>query len=463
MINEAIKIISPLLVLAIGVVGYAVFGKTQKAAQAPPSEAAAELVEVQTAERFSDNIRIEFDGLVIPYRRINLAAEISGQVTKKPENLQAGSYVQKDAELLEIDEEFYRLEKERLEAEVDQAEAVIEELKAELVNTESLSKIAKEQFDLAEAAYERATELWKIRKVITRAEYEDALKNKLTAENAWVTIKSQVERLSNQLKQSEHNKKIVERRLDLAIRDFNKSKLKAPISGLIVEDYVEESDYVQKGTVLFQLEDTSKVEISSNLKMEDFGWLMQSPQSTSAQKSPQTTNGITPAEAYALPQNDVTVEYELAGTTYQWTGKISRLAGTGLDPKTRMVPCHVTVNEPLAFQRKSDSRKITSRSPRTLMNGMFVEMTTEVVPAKPLLALPERGVRPGNMVWVSRNGELEMETIEVIHRQDNLVLIHEEESPIAPGEEIIVSQLAEPEKGVKLKQEAIDANKEESP
>lgn len=462
MIKEAIKIISPLVVLFIGVVGYRVFGITQKALVAPPSEPASELVKVQMSERFTENIRIEFDGLVIPYRRINLAAEIAGQVTQKPENLRAGSYVQKDAELLEIDEEFYRLEKERLQAEVEQAEKAKEELITERANVKRLYEIAEKQYKIAYDDFKRAEELDK-RGTITLAEVEDARKTKLTAENAKVTLENQSDRLANQIDQAEQNVKIVQKRLELAERDFRKSKLKAPISGLIVEDYVEENDYVQKGTVLFQLEDTSKVEISSNLKMEDFGWLMQSPQSTSAQQTSQISNGITPAEAYSLPQNDVTVEYELAGTVYQWTGKISRLAGTGLDPKTRMVPCHVTVNEPLAFQRKSDSQKITSRSPRTLMNGMFVQMATEVVPAKPLITLPEKGVRPGNMVWVFRDGELEMETIEVVHRQDNLVLIHEEGSPIAPGESIIISQLAEPETGMKVKTIETDDETRETP
>ncbi|MBD3674196.1 MAG: HlyD family efflux transporter periplasmic adaptor subunit [Planctomycetaceae bacterium] len=462
MINEAVKIFAPVVVLAVGVLGYSVFGKTQKAPQAPVSEPEAELVKVQAAERFTEEIKIEFDGLVIPYRRINLAAEISGQVTKKPKNLQAGSFVQQDAELLEIDEEFYRLEKERLEAEVGQADAAIEELKTERDNTQKLIDIAQEQYDLAQNDFQRVTAL-RERGAITRSEYEEEKKAVLTSKNALVTLENKKRQLTEKVRQSEQNKKIAEKRLELAIRDFNKSKLQAPISGLIVEDYVEESDYVQKGTVLFQLEDTSKVEISSSLKMEDFGWLLQAPQSTSAQQTPEVSNGISSAEAYTLPQNDVTVDYDLAGTTYEWTGKISRLAGTGLDPKTRLVPCHVTVNDPLEFHRKDDSSKITSRSPRTLMNGMFVQMTTRVVPAKPLLALPEKGVRPGNMVWISRNGQLEIETIEVVHRQDNLVLIHEEGSPIAPGEKIIVSQLAEPEEGMKVDSESSIAASEETP
>ncbi|MDB4786642.1 MAG: HlyD family efflux transporter periplasmic adaptor subunit [Planctomycetaceae bacterium] len=450
MLNEALKIISPILVLAAGVLGYVVFGQPQRPPQDNKTVTPAELVEVQSVERFTKKIKIEFDGLVIPYRRINLSAEIAGRVTEKPDNLQAGSFVKEGIKLLEIDKRFYQLEVDRLTAEKEQTEAAGGVIAEQVTSTQKLIVIAEDQRKLEEANIKRSENL-RERGAITQSQYEADRKTYLSIQNSVTTLENQLNQLLKQKFQNQKTVAIAQAKIDQAQRDLDLSTLKAPISGLIVDDFVEKDDFVQRGTALFQLEDTSKVEISSNLKMEEFGWLIQSPQSNSAQETSPELTEIGLADAYRLPENDVKVTYELAGVTYEWEGQISRLAGTGLDPKTRMVPCRVTVPEPRTFIRSTDSQHITSRSPRTLMNGMFVKMSTGVVPGRPLLSLPERGVRPGNIVWlVSRDG-LRVETIKVVHRQDGRVLIHEENSPLLPGDKVIVSQLSEPEVGMKLK------------
>ena len=450
MLKEALKIIAPVLVLAVGVLGYVIYGAPQKPDQAPRSESPAELVEVLPVERFTEKIKIDFDGLVIPYRRINLSAEIAGRVTDKPQKLQAGSFVKEGTRLLEIDQKFYQLEVDRLTAEKEQTEAAGEVIQEQVESTQRLIDIAKDQSQLEEANKQRSENL-RDRGAITQAQYEADLKNYLTFKNSVTTLENQKNQYVKQKSQNEKAVAIAQTKIDQAQRDLDMSIVKAPISGLIVESFVEKDDFVQRGTALFQLEDTSQVEISSDLKMEDFGWLIQSPQSTSPQETPPPISELSLAEAYRLPENDVTVAYELAGVTYEWEGQISRLAGTGLDPKTRMIPSRVTVPEPRKFIRENDSQIITSRAPRTLMNGMFVKMSTGVVPGRPLLSIPEEGVRPGNIVWLSTKKGLQVETIKVVHRQDGRVLIHEEDSPLLPGDKVIVSQLAEPEEGMPLK------------
>jgi multidrug efflux pump subunit AcrA (membrane-fusion protein) len=461
MLNEALKIISPVLVLAAGVLGYVLFGQPQKPPQDQRIVTPAELVEVKTVERFTEKIKIDFDGLVIPFRRINLSAEIAGRVTEKPENLQAGSFVKKGIKLLEIDKRFYQLEVDRLTAEKEQTEAAGEVIAEQVTSTYKLIDIAEDQRKLEEANVKRSENL-RERGAITQSQYEADRKTYLSIQNSVTTLENQLNQLLKQKFQNQKTVAIAQAKIDQAQRDLDLSTLKAPISGLIVDDFVEQDDFVQRGTALFQLEDTSKVEISSNLKMEEFGWLIQSPQSNSAEEPPPELTDINLADAYRLPENEVTVAYELAGVTYEWKGKISRLAGTGLDPKTRMVPCRVTVPEPRTFLRSSDSQQITSRSPRTLMNGMFVKMSTGVVPGRPLLSLPETGVRPGNIVWLASKDGLRVEIIKVVHRQNGRVLIHEENSPLLPGDKVIVSQLSEPEVGMKLKAQPARKSPEDS-
>lgn len=285
MLKEALKIIAPVLVLAVGVLGYVIYGAPQKPDQAPRSESPAELVEVLPVERFTEKIKIDFDGLVIPYRRINLSAEIAGRVTDKPQKLQAGSFVKEGTRLLEIDQKFYQLEVDRLTAEKEQTEAAGEVIQEQVESTQRLIDIAKDQSQLEEANKQRSENL-RDRGAITQAQYEADLKNYLTFKNSVTTLENQKNQYVKQKSQNEKAVAIAQTKIDQAQRDLDMSIVKAPISGLIVESFVEKDDFVQRGTALFQLEDTSQVEISSNLKMEDFGWLIQSPQSTSPQETP---------------------------------------------------------------------------------------------------------------------------------------------------------------------------------
>jgi len=510
MLKEAQKIIAPILVLALGIVGFKVFGKQQKPPQAPQAEPEAELVDVMLVEDYNGKIEIEFDGLVIPYRRVNLSAEIAGRITDKcdrglegksnndsdtlaaskdqdcgedssspgtasmqsenqepccPESqeIQEGRMVEKGHQLLTIDREFYELERDRLNAEKEQTEAAGEVIREQIESTKKLVAIAEEQRQLEEANQQRAERLLK-RGAITQAEYETNRKNYLTVLNSLTNLENQLSQLQKQKLQNEKAVDIAAAKLNQAKRDLELSVVKAPITGLIVEDHVEPGDYVQRGSPLFLIEDVSQVEISSNLKMEDFAWLTQA----SASSLPQYESAgfaASVAEAYQLPNHPVTVSYKLAGSVYEWEGRISRLAGTGLDPKTRMVPCRVTVPKPQNITRVGDSRRLISRSPRTLMNGMFVQLSMEVDTPVDLLALPEKAVRPGNAVWfVDENKQLQSARIEVVHRQNGRVLINKKNSPLRANQAVIVSQLAEPQEGMnlKVKDSAKKSTKEET-
>ena len=45
------------------------------------------------------------------------------------------------------------------------------------------------------------------------------------------------------------------------------------MDGVIVEDPGEEGDFVQRGALLFRIEDISKVEVDFDLKLEELQWI----------------------------------------------------------------------------------------------------------------------------------------------------------------------------------------------
>ena len=51
------------------------------------------------------------------------------------------------------------------------------------------------------------------------------------------------------------------------------AQITAPIDGVIVLEEVEEDSYVNKGTLLVAIEDTSAVEVKCSLRMDELYWL----------------------------------------------------------------------------------------------------------------------------------------------------------------------------------------------
>jgi len=458
-VKEVFRFTAPILVLTAGVLGFAAFGQKADPQRKDRAEEPAQEVATVPVRRFDgrdDQIAIEFDGVVVPFRQIRISSESEGRITFKADGLQAGRFVTAGTRLLEIDPEFHRLEVKRLEAEKVQAEKMVAKLQDDRKKLEEeLIPNAQELVKLEEKDVARINQLIK-RNVATDSELIPHERNRLNAQNSLDNLEKQVLQLNNEIAQNEQAIVITDAKLGQAKRDLEHSTLTAPIDGLIVEDHVEEGSFVQRGTELFLVEDTSRVEISSNLTMDELGWLLQSPQF-----SPEGTLPQNEESAYQLPQVPVSVTYHLAGEVYHWNAHISRLAGTGVDPRSRTIPCRVTVPEPRQFTVDEDSKLQTSRSPRTLMNGMFVQMTAKVVPSRPVLALPEKTVHPGNVVWKYTANGLEILTIDVLHRQGDEVLILEADSPLAAGDEVIASPLSNVEAGTPLRKKTASSSGEQ--
>ena len=63
--------------------------------------------------------------------------------------------------------------------------------------------------------------------------------------------------------------KLIDVRLEQAELDLKRTKVTAPIDGMVVVESVEENAYVQKGTPLVTIEDTSAVEVRCHLRMDE--------------------------------------------------------------------------------------------------------------------------------------------------------------------------------------------------
>lgn len=482
------RVAIPIAILAAGVAAFSVFGQKPEVKQRDESGDRAALVETRTATLLEKPLELDIEGVAVPYRQITLRAEVAGRIKTKQPNVKSGLPVKEKAPLFEIDPTDYQLERDRLDAQIAQSDEEIAAVGVDAKNTDALIKIAREQLVIRERELDRIKGARKSY-ASTPGEVDAAELQRLTAANALQTLENQKRTLAQRAKTLEKTKalSLVQRRQ--AEADLQRTKVAATISGTIVTDYVEQDDYVKKGDPLVQINDTATMEVACNLKVEELYWVWLQ----SRRFSPGEADGGQPphmAQRFQIPQMAVEVVYPFQGFEYVWKGRLSRYEGTGLDAKTRTVPCRVLIERPgdVSFRPQknhaaeskarlleggSSSRKraqgntVTdgSRSrafsastpgvvPPALFTGMYVSIRVPVRSPLPLTRIPLAGLRPGNKVWVYRDGKLEIKPVRVARTTKTTALLYPASDSVAPGDRVIVSPLASVTTGMAVRESA---------
>ena len=139
----------PIAILAGGVVAFVAISKGLR--KTPPLEkergALAGAI-VVVARHHEEGMTIHADGIVVPYREIEVSAEVPGRIVDCAENCRAGNYVEKGQLLLTIDPQDYQLDVERLQKLLQQAKVAMEELSEQIRGAESLTEIAVKDLEL---------------------------------------------------------------------------------------------------------------------------------------------------------------------------------------------------------------------------------------------------------------------------------------------------------------------------
>jgi RND family efflux transporter MFP subunit len=442
---EVLRIATPLLVLAAGLVGFLILSNLRGAPVIQSDDPQPPLVETVTVEGFDQGVDIEVDGLVVPYREVNIAAEVSGRIKHKPEICRAGNYVTKGTLLIEIEPIDYQLEVRRLSKELEQAKVTIGELDVETADTQELIKLAEEEVKLHGRELQRMRSLSPDR-FVTDSKVDEAMRAELTARNALVRLRSQLRLLQTRRNRLLHGQELVATQLEKAQLDLQRTKISAPMDGVIVKEAVEQDSYVQPGDSLLSLEDTSSVEVRCNLRMKDLNWVLrQSPSSASP--------AAEPLAGYQIPATPASVVYALGGREFAWDGMLRRYDGIGLDEQTRTVPCRVVVDNPRQVHVRGTGGAPTDvAGPPALVRGMYVTVFIHTRPHAALLKIPERAVQPGNVVWLVEGGKLRRREIQVAHLLEDGVLVEAGPSGFAAGTRIIVSALASPYDGMNVRE-----------
>lgn len=402
MVHVLIRILIPFGVVASGVGVFWLLGSGQQETLPPSDERVIPEVETVTLQTHQGNLEIEVDGIVSPAREIQVAAEVAGTITMKDLACRAGSFVEEGQWLIEIDARDYQLEEHRGLKQLEQSQAELDEADVEIANIDALIDLSDRDLQLQQNELARQLRLTSS---ISQSEIDRAKRAVVTAENARQILENQLSSARVRRNRLQIAIELARSQLEKARLDLQRSRILAPVDGVIVRDLVEQGDYVQKGTALFTIEDTSAIEVRCNLLMEDLYWLWsQQPVWSESQRSNQ--------QAYQIPQIPATVIYQFAGSDdlrFAWQGMLDRFDGIGLDERTRTVPCRVRVDQPRQVRRVGgeSSLGLAAAGPPALVRGMYVTVALQVPQQDVFIKVPDAAIQPGKRVWRVRDGRLQ--------------------------------------------------------
>lgn len=392
------NVVVPLLLLGIGVFAVIQLGTVQPAERAdadltrtgrlkslPP----VRVVELQSLQSTGQQLRLQVDGTVVPFRESRVAAEVAGKVIFKADECESGSYVTENQLLMKIDPTDHELEVQRLTQMQEQEYQALSEADQEMVNTKRLIDVAGQDMELQQRELDRQRALPK--GFASRAEIDQANRALLAAKQQLVTSENQLDLLKKRRVRLEASHRLSTTQLKVAEINLKRCEIRAPIEGVIVNEDADLNTFVSRGNLLVTIEDTSKVEVATSLRMDQLYWVLNQA-------------GAAPSDlsrGYDLPETPAVIEYELSGRegmVYRWKGRLMSFDGIGVDSTTRTVPVRVVVDNPTQYiDQNGQVREMSGGT--ALVRGMFVSVKLLIKPKGELVAIPARALQPGNRVF----------------------------------------------------------------
>jgi pyruvate/2-oxoglutarate dehydrogenase complex dihydrolipoamide acyltransferase (E2) component len=232
---------------------------------------------------------------------------------------------------------------------------------------------------------------------------------------------------------------LVKIRIEQAEINLARTRIEAPVDGVIVRDLVEEGAFVQRGAALAEFEDTSAVEVRCDLMSDEVAWL---------------TRGHLSGGGYSLPNVPVQIVLTRGAKRFVWDGVLSRFDGVGLDENTRMFPCRILVEEPTGGRLLTTASVIDKEAQEaapTLVRGMYVRVAISVPSDKRLADIPRKALQLGNVVWRVRDGKLSIQPANVKERlKESVVIELPDESQLAVGDRVVVSPMTTVVEGMQV-------------
>lgn len=331
-----LRVIPPLAVVAITAgICYWIFWSAPEPRKFPQNETAPK-VDVQTLNSREYQVWLNTQGTVQARTESNLVAQVRGNVISVSPSFKPGGFFEKGEVLLEIDRRDYEMEVTIAEAQLAQARL----------------RLSEEEATAAQALAD-----WK--RLGLNEEPSDLVLRK------------------PQVNEAEANVGSAQARLELARLNLERTTIRAPYAGRVLNQQVDLGQYVTPGTSLARIYAVDYAEIRLPLSERQLAFI----------NLPELYRGE--AET-SVDGPEVTLTWTVGNEDYQWKGKIVRAEGA-LDTRSRQLFVVAQVENPYA--KRDDGRP-------PFKVGSFVQATIRGEVLKDVFVIPRELYRKNEYVLV---------------------------------------------------------------
>lgn len=356
-----LMILLPLLVVAGGVFGF-VWLSSQKPEFTPAAvEPPAFLVGVETATREPVTFEVISQGTASPRISTTLVSEVSGQITGISPSFETGGFFAEGDELLSVDPRNY-------ETVIARAELNLARAKTRLETETALTGKALEDWRLMQELDESKVEITDI--ALRKPQLEEVLAEYRAAEAE----------------------------LKKANDDLERTTIRAPYDGMILQKLTDVGQFVNTGFQLARIVAIDYAEVRLPIVLNDLQFV-QLPQGTDSEPVP------------------VTLSADIGGQTIKWNAKVVRTEGI-IDEESRVIHAVAQVADP--YDKANEGQNV-------LRFGTFVHARIQGNHGGDLFVIPRHAVRNGTTMWIV------MEDNTIQPREVSVVRSDEEFSYIANG------------------------------
>ena len=263
------SLLLPVLLLVAGVGGLLVL----KSRARPPAEVevrrAPLRVPVLALERSEVVVTLTGHAALRPRRAGPVASELRARVRKVAEDLRPGAMVREGQVLVELDGDDSESALASARAELTAGKAGLERLEIERGRNESLVKVRREVFDLAEREWQRGQELRRGGSLISDSELGRLKLEALRAREGVLQLERALELHAPLCREQQARVEIFEQQVRRLERDLERTRIAAPFAGRIERAAAEVGRLALPGEPLFELADDSRLEAPVPLLAEE--------------------------------------------------------------------------------------------------------------------------------------------------------------------------------------------------
>lgn len=341
-------------------------------------------VEIISAQQSSYPVVIKSQGTVVPHTESTLIPEVSGQVVKASTNFRTGRFFSAGEVLLEIDPRNYQNSVVVAQADLAQAKAALDEERARV---------------------DQALKDWEVLN-LSESPNDLALRKP-------------------QLKSAQAAVAAAQARLEQANINLERTKIRAPYAGLVLEKQVDVGQYVSPGNVLAKIYAIDFVEIRLPLTNSQLAFL-------DLPESYRDETASLPAESF--PAVDLIAQ--IGPRDHRWRGRIVRSEGA-IDTRSQQIFVIAQVDDPYSKHHGIP-----------LKLGQFVEAHISGRILNEVFVLPRRVLRRNDEVMVIGNDDtVERRRVGVVWSDNNEVIINQ---GITHGDRISLTPLPYAISGTKV-------------